>query len=50
MIQSPYATKLTRMQVAGLKNPERDMTNRKAEQRPDRVKLALRRAAAEATA
>lgn len=33
MILSPYATHFTREHVAGKKNPERDMTNRKALER-----------------
>lgn len=36
MIKSPYATKFTRMQQEGKPNPERDMTNKKAQQQPIR--------------
>lgn len=36
MIYSPYATRFTRMHQAGEKNPEVDMTNRKATQKPMR--------------
>ena len=31
-----YATKFTREQLAGMKNPERDYTNKKALQKPMR--------------
>lgn len=36
MIKSPYATKFTREQMAGKSDPQRDMTNRKAQQQPAR--------------
>lgn len=45
MINSPYATKFTREQQAGIKNPSIDMTNRKAAQRPSRIAAAQARAA-----
>lgn len=36
MFYQPYATKLTRDIDAGVKNPERDMTNKKALEKPAR--------------
>lgn len=36
LIHSLYATKYTRDVLAGKKNPERDMTNRKALEKPQR--------------
>lgn len=44
MIVSPYATQYTREQQQGKPNPSRDMTNRKALQRPQRIALAQSRA------
>lgn len=45
MIKSPYATQFTREQIAGKRNPSRDMTNRKAQQQPARKAAWLKRQA-----
>jgi hypothetical protein len=50
MIKSPYATQFTREQVAGKRNPSRDMTNYKAKQKPQRTAAWHKRQAAAANA
>lgn len=47
MIISPYRTKFTREHQAGEKNPERDMVNRKAIEKPLRKAMWENRKAKE---
>lgn len=43
LIKSPYATRFTMMQQAGMKNSDRDYTNRKATDKPRRKQEWLER-------